>query len=448
MSDHFTYKKLVRYVLPSVVMMVFTSIYSVVDGLFVSNFVGKTSFAAINLIMPFLMGISTLGFMIGTGGAALVSKTLGEKDGKRANQYFSMLICIALAAGVSTTAIGLVGVRPVAVAMGAQGRLLEDCVLYGSIMFIFQTAYFLQIVFQSLFAVAEKPNLGLAITVAAGLANIVLDALFVAVLGWGLAGAAAATVFSQIVGGILPLIYFSRKNDSLLRLTRPVFGARVILRVCTNGSSELMSNLANSLIGVLYNLQLMKLAGENGIAAYGVIMYVNFIFNAIFFGYAIGSAPVIGYHFGASNHGELKNLLRKSLVLIGGSGLVLTGAAVLLSAPLSQIFVGYDGGLFDMTVHGFRLFSLSFLICGINVFSSAFFTALNNGLVSASISFARTLLFQAVMVMVLPLLFGIDGIWLAIVVAELLSLAVSVFFFIINRKKYHYGGVAGESRGA
>lgn len=438
LSDHFTYTRLLRFVLPSIVMMVFTSIYSVVDGLFVSNFVGKTSFAAVNLIMPLLMGLGTFGFMIGTGGGALVSKTLGEGKPQRANQHFSMLVCMTLLGGLVLTVVGLLALRPVAVAMGATGALLEDCVLYGSILLAFQTAFMLQNVFQSLFAVAEKPHLGLGITVAAGLTNIVLDALFIAVFRWGLPGAAVATVVSQTVGGVLPILYFSRRNSSLLRLTKPVFHVKTLLQVCTNGASELMTNLSNSVIGVLYNLQLIRLAGENGIAAYGVIMYVNFIFNAIFFGYAIGSAPVVGYHYGAENFGELKNLLRKSLGFVGLSGVTLTSLALLLAAPLSTLFVGYDAALYELTVHGFRLFALSFLLGGFNVFSSAFFTALNNGLASATISFARTLLFQSAMVLILPRLLGIDGIWLAVGVAELLALSVSIFLLVKLRGRYCY----------
>lgn len=438
LSDHFTCQRLLRFVFPSIVMMIFTSIYGVVDGIFVSNFVGKTPFAAINLIMPLLMGLGTVGFMIGAGGGALVSKTLGEGQPEKANQYFSMLVWITVISGIVLTAIGLMVLRPVASAMGATGELLENCVLYGSIMLAFQTAFMMQNVFQSIFAVAEKPKLGLMITVAAGVTNIVLDALFIAVFHWGLAGAAVATVISQMVGGMIPIIYFARRNNSLLHLTKPVFHPRIILKVCANGSSELMTNLSTSVISVLYNLQLMKLAGENGIAAYGVIMYVNFIFNAIFYGYSIGSAPIVGYHYGAENHSELKNLFRKSLMFAGGCGASLTILAMLSAAPLSWIFVGYDTALFEMTERGFRLYALSFLIGGFNIFSSAFFTALNDGFVSASISFARTLLFQSLSVLVLPLLMGIDGIWLAIAVAELLALVVTVAFFITRKKRYHY----------
>lgn len=438
LSEHFTAAKLLRFVLPSIAMMIFTSIYGVVDGLFVSNFVGKTPFAAINLIMPFLMGLGALGFMIGTGGSALIARTLGEGDRERANRYFSMLIAATVLSGLALTVLGLAFLRPIAAAMGATDALMEDCVLYGRILLTFQTAFMLQNVFQSFFALAEKPKMGLGMTVAAGMTNIVLDALFVAVFRWGLAGAAIATVISQVVGGVVPLLYFFRPNNSLLRLVKPRFDGRALGKVCLNGSSELLTNLSTSLVSVLYNFQLMKLAGEDGVAAYGVLMYVNFIFLAIFFGYAIGSAPLISYHYGAGNRAELQNLLRKSLLLMAGCGVVLTLLAEAVAAPLSRIFVGYDAALYAMTSHGFRLYALSFLAAGLNVFGSAFFTALNDGPVSAAISFLRTLVFQVAVVLVLPAIFGIDGIWLAVTVAELLALAVTACFLVGKRKKYHY----------
>ncbi len=438
LSEHFTDKKLLRFVLPTIVMMIFTSVYSVVDGLFVSNFVGKTPFTAINLIMPFLMGLGAVGFMIGTGGSALVAKTLGEGKKEQANQYFSMLIYITIISGIVLTVIGLLLIRPVAIAMGATENLIEDCVLYGRIWLTFQTAFMLQNVFQSFFSTAEKPKLGLIITMAAGMTNILLDALFVAGFKWGIAGAAAATVMSQMVGGIIPLFYFLRPNSSLLRLTKPVFSVSVLLKACMNGSSELVTSLSSSLVSMLYNLQLMNIAGEDGVAAYGVLMYVNFIFVAIFIGYSIGSAPIIGYHYGAGNREELKSLFRKSLRIIGIAGILLTLAAEVLAAPLSRIFVGYDRELFEMTCHGFRLYSISFLINGVNIFGSAFFTALSDGFVSAFISFMRTLVFQVLVILIMPVLWGINGIWLSITVAESLALLVTVIFFIAKRNRYHY----------
>lgn len=438
LSDHFSYGRLIRFTLPSIVMMIFTSIYSVVDGLFVSNFVGKTPFAAINLIMPILIILGALGFMIGTGGSAIVAKTLGEGDPARANRYFSMLVYTTVVGGAVLAAAGELSLPIVSELLGAEGAMLQDCILYGRIILAALPAFMLQNVFQSFMITAEKSRLGLAVTVAAGLTNMVLDFVFIVPLGWGLAGAAIATAISQVIGGAVPIVYFARKNDSLLRLTKAKFEGRILLRTCTNGSSELMSNISASIVTMLYNFQLMRLAGEDGIAAYGVVMYVNFVFSAIFIDYSIGAAPVIGYHYGAQNHAELKNLFRRSLVLVVISGVAMTVLAELLAQPLTHVFVGYDAGLYALTVRGFMLYSISFLVSGVNIFGSAFFTALNNGLVSAAISFLRTLVFQVAVVLLLPLLLGIDGIWLAIVAAELLALAVTLVFFIVKRKQYHY----------
>lgn len=438
LSDHFSYGRLIRFTLPSIVMMIFTSIYSVVDGLFVSNFVGKTPFAAINLIMPILIILGALGFMIGTGGSAIVAKTLGEGDPARANRYFSMLVYTTVVGGAVLAAAGELSLPIVSELLGAEGAMLQDCILYGRIILAALPAFMLQNVFQSFMITAEKSRLGLAVTVAAGLTNMVLDFVFIVPLGWGLAGAAIATAISQVIGGAVPIVYFARKNDSLLRLTKAKFEGRILLRTCTNGSSELVSNISASIVTMLYNFQLMRLAGEDGIAAYGVVMYVNFVFSAIFIGYSIGAAPVIGYHYGAQNHAELKNLFRRSLVLVVISGVAMTVLAELLAQPLTHVFVGYDAGLYALTVRGFMLYSISFLVSGVNIFGSAFFTALNNGLVSAAISFLRTLVFQVAVVLLLPLLLGIDGIWLAIVAAELLALAVTLVFFIVKRKQYHY----------
>ncbi|MDO4299960.1 MAG: MATE family efflux transporter [Clostridia bacterium] len=438
LSEHFSYKKLLRFVLPSIIMMIFTSIYSVVDGVFVSNFVGKTAFAAVNLIMPVTMGMSVIGFMLGTGGSAIVSKTLGEGNRKKANQYFTMIVMATIIGGLFFTVIGLIYIRPIAIGIGATENMLEDCVLYGRILMGAETAFMLQNLFQSFFVTAEKPQIGLGMTVLAGLTNIILDTLFIAVFKWGIAGAAIATAASQFIGGIVPIFYFIRKNDSILQLTRTNISFKILLKACTNGSSELMTNLSSSVVNILYNFQLMKIAGEDGVAAYGVIMYVNFIFMAIYIGYSIGSAPIIGYHYGAANYDELKNLLKKSLMIVGGFGFVLTFTAILLSSPLSKIFVGYNFDLYEMTKHGFRLYSLSFLVSGFNVFGSAFFTALNNSVISAAISFLRTLLFQVTVVFILPLILGLNGIWLTVSAAELLTVVITVIFFIKNKNKYQY----------
>ena len=438
LSDHFSYAKLLRFTLPSICMMVFTSIYGVVDGLFVSNFAGKTPFAAINLVMPFIMILGGMGFMIGTGGTALVSKLLGEGKKDEAHRTFSMMVLFTLLLGLVLSAVGFLTMRPVSYFLGATDAMIDDCVLYGRIVTGFTFAFMLQNVFQSFFIAAEKPRLGLIVTVAAGVTNMVLDALFIAVFDWGVAGAAIATGLSQCVGGVLPLIYFLRPNDSLLRMRPTALRLRPILQACGNGSSELMSNISSSLVGMLYNFQLMRLIGEDGVSAYGVLMYVQFIFVAIFIGYSIGSAPVVSFHFGAQNHGELKNLLRKSVLLMSSGGVLLTVAARLLAALLAHLFVGYDAVLFDLTTHAFRLFSWSFLLAGFNIFTSGFFTALNNGAISAAISFLRTLVFQTASVLILPLLLGVDGIWWAITVAEIFAFLISLLFLFLKRNKYHY----------
>ena len=438
LSDHFTHFKLLRFVTPSVTMMIFTSIYSVVDGLFVSNFVGKGPFAALNLVYPVLMGLGALGFMLGTGGSAIVSKTMGEGEPERANRYFSMLIWVTVLSGLALTALGELFLRPVVLFLGAEGAMVDDCLLYGRIVLAAQTAFMLQNVFQSFCVTAERPKLGLSIMVAAGVTNMVLDFAFVAVFRWGLAGAALATALSQAAGGLIPLVYFSRPNDSPLRLVPARLVWPVLWKTCANGSSELMTNLSNSVVNILYNFQLLRLAGEDGVAAYGAIMYVNFIFNAIFFGYAIGSGPIIAYHYGAEDQAELKSLLGKSLVLTAAAGLSMTALGMGLAGPLSALFVGYDAGLMALTRRGMLLYALSFLFAGFNVFSSAFFTALNNGAVSAAISFLRTLLFQTAAVLIMPAIWKLDGIWLSITAAEVLAMGVSVFFLVWKRKAYHY----------
>ena len=419
-------------------MMIFTSIYGVVDGLFVSNFAGKTAFAAINLVMPFIMVLGGIGFMIGTGGTALVSKTLGEGQQEEANRYFSMMILFTALLGVLLAVFGVVCMRPVAQFLGATPEMLDDCVRYGRIVIAFTGAFMLQNVFQSFLIAAEKPKLGLAATVAAGVTNMALDALFVAGFRWGIAGAAIATGLSQCVGGLFPLAYFLRPNTSRLRLVKTRLELRPMLNACGNGSSELMSNISSSIVSMVYNFQLLKYLGEDGVSAYGVLMYVQFVFVAIYIGYSIGCAPIVGFHYGAQNHPELKNMLRMSVILMSASGVVLTVLARVLAAPLAKIFVGYDEGLFTLTCHAFRLFSFAFLFAGFNIFASSFFTALGNGRISAAISFLRTLVFQTSSVILLPLLLGVDGIWYAITAAEILATLISIIFLLAKRRKYHY----------
>lgn len=440
LSSHFTYKKLIQFTFPSIAMLIFTSIYGVVDGFFVSNFAGKTPFAAVNLIMPVIMIISTVGFMFGTGGTALVAKTYGEGDKAKANRYFSLLVYVAFVLGVVLATLGFVFVRPIAALLGAQGVLLDNCVLYARVILTTLPFFMLQVMFQSFFVAAEKPQLGLLVTVASGVTNMVLDAVLVLSLPQEhkLLGAALATAFSQFIGGAVPLFYFFAKNSSILRLGKTSYDGKAILKACTNGSSEFMNNISMSFVGILYNRQLINYAGENGIAAYGVMMYVSMIFSAAFIGFSIGGAPIVSYHDGSKNYAELKSLLRKSLTLIGIFGITMILLAELLAAPLSKLFVGYDITLYNLTVSGFRVFGLSFAFMGFGIFASAFFTALNDGLTSALISFLRTLVFQSASIILLPMLWGIDGIWISVVVAEFLSVVLGVLFLMIKRKKYHY----------
>lgn len=438
LSDHFTYGKLLQFTLPSIVMMIVSSLYSVVDGLFVSNFVGKTSFAAVNLIMPFLGVFSAFGMMIATGGTALVSKTLGMGDRKKANELFSMLLTVCVVGGAFLTVFSIILMRPVAILLGGEGQVLEDAVIYGVIVQLALIGYYFEFTFQSFGVAAEKPGLPLIMSIVSGVGNIVLDALFVAVFRWGIIGAAAATAISNFIGPMIPLIYFLRPNDSLLRFTKFKFDWKALLHTCTNGVSELMGTLSGSLSGMLYNLQLLQYAGENGLAAHGVMMYVNHIFAAVYCGFAIGSAPLIGFNYGAENHREQKNLFKKCLVILGGIGLCMFVSAELLAIPLAKIFVGYDENLVAMTVRGLCIYAPVFLLCGFNVFGSSMFTALNNGLVSGAISFFRTLICQVAAILILPPLLKLDGVWISSAAAELCALLLVLFCFIKYRRKYHY----------
>ena len=440
LSDHFTYGRLLRFTVPSIAMMVFTSIYGVVDGFFVSNFAGKVPFTAVNFIMPFLMIFATVGFMFGTGGSAIVARTFGEGEPDRARRYFSLFVYVAFGLGVVLGIVGIVAIRPFAAALGAEGELLENCVVYARIILAALPFYVLQLLFQSFLITAEKPHLGLAVTVGAGVTNMVLDAVLVILLPqeWKLAGAAIATAMSQVVGGAIPLVYFLRENGSILRLGKTRWDGRAVLKACTNGSSEFMSNVSMSLVGMLYNVQLMHYAGQDGVAAYGVMMYVSMIFAAAFIGYSIGAAPVVSYHLGAQDHDELHGLLRRSLILILIFAVCMTAAAELLAHPLARLFVGYDAELMALTISGFRIFSLAFLLMGFSIFGSGFFTALNDGLTSALISFLRTLVFQSAAVLLLPRLWGIDGVWISIVFAECMSVALTAIFLVVKRKRFHY----------
>lgn len=436
LSDHFTYKKLLQFTFPSIIMMIFTSIYSVVDGWFVSNYVGKTQFAAVNLIMPVLGILGIFGYMFGAGGSALIAKTLGEQERDKANRLFSLFVYLSIVVSTIMMIFGFIYLPDVAHWLGAEGQLLEDCNTYGRLFIIALPAWMLLFEFQLFFVTAEKPKLGLYITIAAGVTNIILDALFIIVFDWGISGAAIASAIGQTVGGVFPLIYFSRKNTSLLKLTRTSFDGKAIIKCCTNGSSELMSGVSMSILGMVYNVQLLKYAGENGVAAFGVIMYVSMIFIATFLGYCSGVAPIFGYHYGAHNSLELKGLLHKSFGIIAIFSLSMFVLSEALAYPISSIFVGYDKELVKMTVLGFRIYSFAFIFMGTSIFCSAFFTALNNGLISALISFLRTLVFELGAVLLFPLILGINGIWFSVVIAEFMATIVGITFILTTKKRY------------
>ncbi|MCH5152106.1 MAG: MATE family efflux transporter [Clostridiales bacterium] len=438
LSDNFTYRKLLRFCLGPILMMIFTSIYSVVDGIFVSNFAGETPFVAINLIFPVIMILGAFGFMFGAGGTAIVSKTLGEGDNKRANEYFTLVVIVTFVLGVVLAVGFFFALRPIAIVIGAKGEVLTDAVTYSSILLCSMPFFMLQNLFQSFFITAEKPNLGFIFTVASGVTNMVLDALFIAVFKWGVVGAAVATALAQVVGGVLPIVYFARKNNSLLRFVKTKFYGKAILKSCFNGSSELLGNIAMSLVSMIYNWQLLKIVGEEGVAAFGVMMYVQFVFIAIFIGYCLGVAPIVGYNFGAQNKLELQNVFKKSLLIITVIGIVMCVFGVSLAGPIAWIFVRDNSALMDMTERGMRLYSICFLFSGYCMFCSSFFTALNNGLISAIVSFGRTLVFQIVCIFVLPLWLNLDGVWLATPVAEFMSVILCLIMFIVNNRRYGY----------
>lgn len=438
LSEHFSYKKLIRFTIPTIIMMIFTSIYGVVDGLFVSNYAGSNAFASINLIMPAIMILGTIGFMLGTGGSAIVSKTLGEGENEKANKYFSMFIYLEMTLGFIFTILGLIFLEPVAKALGATEDMMNDCLTYGKILLIGIVPFVLQNSFQSFIVVAEKPKFGLIVTIIAGVTNMILDFLCIGIFKWGVAGAAIATITSQFMGAIIPLVYFFRENKTMLRLGKTKFEFSPIINACTNGSSEMVTNLSMSLVSILFNKQLMEFAGANGVSAYGVIMYIGFLFSGTYVGYSVGTAPIISYHYGAKNKEEVKGLLNKSVKLLGIVAVILTILAEIMAKPLASIFVGYDKELLELTVNAIRLYSLSYIISWFNIFASSFFTALNDGFVSALISFMRTLVFQVITILVLPKLFELNGVWLSVTVAEIFAIVVSVICFVKNRKKYEY----------
>lgn len=439
LSDHFTYSRLLRFTLPSICMMIFTSIYGMVDGFFISNIVGKTAFASVNLIIPFLQIIGGVGAMLGVGGSALVAKTLGEGDIPKARRYFTMMMYLMLGTSIFFTVVGIAVLRPVAYLFGATEAMIGDVMTYGTICLLFNTALQAQYTFQSYLIVAEKPKLALGVVIAAGVSNMILDYVLMAVIPMGIAGAAFATGLSQCVAGVIPFLWFlSKKNKSALRFTKTNFELKPMLLACGNGASEMMSSVSASITGILYNLQLMKYAGEDGVAAYGVVMYAAFVFLGVFNGYSQGSSPIMGYHYGAQNFKEMKNVLKRSLIMLGSAAAVLTALAMMLARPIASVFVGYDAELLDMTARAFMICATPFLVMWFNMYTSCFFTALNDGAVSAAISFMRALVLPVICIIVMPLIWELDGVWYSLAGSEILGVFVSLAFLLGKRKKYHY----------
>lgn len=438
LSDHFDYSRLLRFTLPSIAMMVFTSVYSVVDGYFVSNYAGKQPLAAVNMAWPVIMMLASLGMMFGTGGSALIAAAQGRGRKQRANEYFSLIVYVVIVLGFVLAGATWFLMEPIMKLLGAEGNLLADCVFYGQVCLVGLPAFMMQMLFQTLFITSGKPQLGFYVTVGAGVANMILDGLFIGMMGMGLFGAALATDFGFLVGGIIPLFYFARNNSSSLRLGRACWKPHALLKACFNGSSEMLSGIASSIVTLLYNFQLLRYVGENGVAAFSVIMYVTFIFFAIFFGYCNGVAPVISFHFGARNQTELKNLFKRCAVFIGVTGVCLFILAQLTAPFLAKLFVGYDAELYNTTVYAFRIVCFSFLISGFGIFGSSLFTALNNGFISATISTCRSIIFEAGFVLLFPLLLGINGIWFAIWGTEIATLVLTAIFIIRKRKVYGY----------
>lgn len=448
MNRHFTFGALVRFTLPTIAMMIFTSLYNVADGIFVSNFIGKTALAAVNLIWPVVMVFASVGLMMGAGGSALIAKTRGEGDDARANRYFTMCVIFAAALGAVLGIVGQAAMEPLVRLLGADGQLLDDTIVYGRWVMLALPFFVLQFAFETLCSTAGKPMLGFVVTVAAGLTNVLLDALFICGFGWGVAGGAIATALGQVVGGAVPIIYFARKgNSSFLRLVRTRLEARPLGKACVNGSSELVSNIAMSLVATLYNYQLLAYIGEDGVAAYSVIGYTAMIFSAIFMGYALGSSPLMSYQYGARNHREMHSILTKSLGFIAVVAVLMFAAAETLAPTLAAIFVSYDPELLAFTVQAYRIYAVAFLIMGLPMYGSAFFTSLNNGLVSALIAFLRTLVFECGAVIILPLVLGINGIWLSVSVAELCAAVLTVAFMVGLRNRYGYSKRAALADG-
>ena len=444
LSDHFTFKKLLKAALAPMLMMVFTSLYTIVDGVCISNFCGKESFAGVNLIFPIIMIVGGLGFMLGTGGSALVGKLLGEKKDLEARQTFTMTIIFTILIGLTITIAGVLLIETLVYAMTSVAtgdisqKMIDEAILYGRLLMAGQVFFMLQNVFQSFFIVDEKPVLGFVFILIGGLTNIVLDILFIGVCKWGIIGAAAATICGYLSGSLGPIIYFLIRKNDYIHFERTKLKLKPLIKICFNGSSEFVNNISSSIVSIVFNMQLLHYFGEDGINAYGIIMYLAFVFTAIFLGYSSAVAPIESYNYGAQNNKELKNVLIKSLIITSILSVSMFIISFTLAEPFSFIFANGSDTLLKITTNGMRIYSIAFLFIGLSIYISTFFTALNNGLISALIAFLRTLVFQIVFVFVFPLFLGKYGIFFAILAAEIMSILLAITFLLIYKKKYRY----------
>lgn len=441
-SEHFNIKKIIIFTLPSIGMMLISSIYGVVDGFFVSNYIGSNAFAAVNIVWPFEMILGSFGLMIGAGGSALVSKTMGEQKYDLANRYFSMLIIFVIIFGMFISILGIIFNPYIIHLLDLDQETINNCNIYANVLFIFLIFFMLQNIFQSFNIVASKPEMGIITMILSGITNILLDYIFIVILNMGIFGAALATGLSQFAGAIVPFIFFINKNSTLLRIKFVKIDFKIILKTSYNGISEMLSSISFSLVSILYNIILLSYIGINGVNAYGVILYISYIFISIYFGYSMGISPIISYNYGAKNKKELNNIFNISLVLICSVSILLTFIGYIFAKQLSSIFVNYDKELLNLTTHALHINVFSFLFCGYNIFASSLFTALNNGTVSLILSFLRSLIIQVVCILTIPILFGSEGIWFAGVVSDIISLIISIIFIFKYRNKYGYLNVS------
>ena len=436
LSRAYTLSGLVRFALPSMVMMVFLSVYTIVDGIFISNFVGTLALGAVNIIFPLISLEMGLGIMLATGSNAIIARRLGEGDAALARQNFSLVVLVAVVCGLMVEGLALLFLPQIIDLLGASAAQYPYCRDYPRAMLLFAPALFLQVGFQSYFVTAGRPKLGLLVMVGAGLVNIGLDYLLIPRLG--VAGAGLATGLGYMVPAMAGLCFFARPRGGDLYLVRPSLERGLLWRACLNGSSEMVSNMANAVSTFLFNIMFMRCYGEDGVAAITMALYFQFVFAAVYFGYSGGVAPIISYKFGNGDTAGLRQVVRDSFRFILGISLLNFTVAILVSAPALLLFAGGNREVASIAQEGFPLFAVSFLFAGVGIFASNMFTALSDGVTSALISFMRTLLFLALAILLLPLVFKEAGLWAAISVAEGMGALVALVCLVLRRPQYQY----------